>query len=240
MGRFTLLAALAAISLALPALAQTPGRDQAADSTLSVSGQGEARVAPDEATVRLGVTRQADRAQQAQELVNESATKILAAMGRLGIRPEDISTSQLTLFPVYAPQNPQREEEPKIVAYRASNIVSVRLTKLDLVGRVVDAGLAAGANQVEGVHFGLRNDLAAREQALKQAVAEARQKARTIAAALDVQLDRVIEVQESGVSIMHPMFTGGGLAMAREAAPTPVSPGQVEVRAGVTIRYRIR
>lgn len=118
----------------------------------------------------------------------------------------------------------------------------MRLDNLALIGPVVDAGLKAGANQLEGVHFSLRNELPSQEQALKQAVNEARTKAQAMASALNVGIVDVLEISEGGVSLVPrgdfamPMMTA---RVQSEMAPTPVSPGEIEVHASVTIRYRI-
>jgi uncharacterized protein YggE len=117
--------------------------------------------------------------------------------------------------------------------------VSVEVTNLSQIGPVIDAGLRAGANQVDGVQFRLKDDLPVREQALKKAIAEARRKAETMAEAMNVRLLGVQEISESGASVI-PRGEGGGFAtMAREVAPTPVSPGQIEVNVSVTVKYLI-
>jgi uncharacterized protein YggE len=224
--------------LAVPAAAQRP-MDRPEIPSLTVSGNGEVRVDPDEVTVRLGVTRQAQTAEAAQEGVNRVAQAILDALTKLGIPKDQIQTSQLTLFPVYAPQRPETPQEPRVVAYRASNTVSVRSTKLQQAGPIVDAALKAGANQVEGVSFGLRNDLPARERALRQAIEEARRKAEVMAQAADVRLGGTLQIEEGGVSIRPPIFSGGAMFARSAEAATPVSPGEVGVTASVTIRYRI-
>jgi uncharacterized protein YggE len=229
-----------AAALALPAFAQRDVQPRRDVPTITVGGNGEARVDPDEASVRLGVTRQADHARAAQEQVNAVATKILSAVTGLGIERNQIQTSQLTLTPIYSQPKPGTDEEPRIIAYRASNVVTVRVQKLDSVGAVIDAGLGGGANQVEGVSFDLRNDLPARQQALQQAVREAREKARTIAETLDVKLGSIQDVQEGGVSIRPPVAMTEGFALRAAAVSTPVSPGQVTVSASVTLRYRIQ
>jgi uncharacterized protein YggE len=116
----------------------------------------------------------------------------------------------------------------------------VELENLAQVGPVIDAGLRAGANQLEGVQFGIKNDLPVRQQALKQAVAEAHVKAESMAEALGVRLNGVQEASESGTSVA-PKYQSGGLAMVavRDGTPTPVSPGQLEVTATVTVKYFI-
>lgn len=229
---------LAALAVTTTTLAQRA--DAPPPSVLVVTGNAQILATPDEATVRLGIVRQANTAQAAQEQANVVAQEILAAIGRAGVNSQQIQTSRLVLTPIYAPRSPEAREAPRIVAYSASNSVSVRLENLSLVGPVIDAGLKAGANQLEGVRFGLRNDLPAREQALKQAVAEARSKAQAMADALKVGLLDVLEVSEGGVSLM-PMQETMSFARAAAApvADTPVSPGQLEVRANVTIRFRI-
>ena len=214
-------------------------RDQV-PPVIVVSGNAQIEADPDEATVRLGVVRQESSAQAAQEQANRAAQAILAEMTKLGIRPQRIQTSRLTLSPVYAPPRPESRDAPRIASYIASNIVSVELENLAQVGPVIDAGLRAGANQLEGVQFRLKNDLPVRQQALKQAVAEAHGKAESMAEALGVRLNGVQEASESGTSVAPKFQSGGFAALAvREGTPTPVSPGQLEVSANVTVKYFI-
>ena len=224
-----------------PVLALAQRTDVPPAPLIVVNGNAEIEAVPDEATVRLGIVRQAATAQAAQEQANTVGQEILNAITKLGIQQQRIQTSRLTLTPVYAPQRPESREAPRIVAYTAANIISVDVDKLNQIGPVIDAGLTAGANQLEGVQFRLKNDLPAREQALKKAVTEARQKAETIAEALGVRLGAVMEVSEAGVSVV-PVAAMGGFAEARVAslaAQTPVSPGQLEIRANVSVKFRI-
>lgn len=204
-----------------------------------VTGNAQVEADPDAATVRLGVVRQESTAQAAQEQANRIVQAVLGEVVKLGIPSQRIQTSRLTLTPVYAPPRPESKEAPKISAYSAANTVSIEVDNLAQIGPVIDAGLRAGSNQLEGVHFRLKNDLPVRERALKQAVTEARQKAETIADALGVRLGAVLEASESGLSIV-PKGQGGFVSLARaEAASTPVSPGQLEVSANVTVRFLI-
>ena len=233
-----------AFALAAHLAAQAPRpAAEAADIVpmLSVSGTGEARVAPDEATVRLGVVAQAPTARAAQEEVNRTANAVLEAIRKQGIKAEDIQTSGLSLSPLYSQGRPGAEEQaPRITGYQANNTVTIRVEDLTKVGPVIDAGLGAGANNLEGVVFGLRNDEAARAAALTDAVRKARAKAEALAQALKVQLTGILEVTEGGVSIYPPPIPKFGRAVAELATTdTPVSAGQVGVEASVTIRYRI-
>lgn len=239
------------VLLALIAITGIAGAEPEAEMpevpTLQVRGSAEARADPDEATVRLGVLAQEPTAREAQSRANEIAAGILSGLEELGISPSDIQTSELRLHPVVAsvpqsrPSRPEEPREPEIVAYQATNVVAVRLTDLARVGPAIDAGLAAGANRLEGVAFGLQNDLPMRQEALRLAVREARAKATAIAEALEISLGEVLEVSEGGVSVHVPRFSQGMVMMRAEAASaaTPVAAGQITVSAEVSIRYRI-
>jgi uncharacterized protein YggE len=208
---------------------------------ITVRGEGQVRVAPDEATVRIGILKQAPAAQVAQEQANTLANGILAALTKSGIPNNQIQTSRLTLSPVYAPRGNDINATPRIIAYQAANVVAVHLLDLTKVGAVIDASLSAGANEIQGVQFGLRDEVAATQQALKQAVSEAQRKAETIAEGVHAQLGPPMEIDENGGPIIYPRaeFESAMIRTAAAAAPTPVSSGEIEVRATVTIRYRI-
>jgi uncharacterized protein len=233
---------LAALALTAPLSAQPQERTppEPVVPVLSVQGSGSSRVDPDEATVRLGVLAQAPTAQAVMQQVNQTANAILAAVRKLGVPEKDIQTSELNLSPVYAQDRGDGGGEPRISGYQASNVVSIRLTKLDLVGPVVDAGLGAGANRLDGVVFGLQNDEAARADALTRAAAAARAKAAALAKALNVRLAGIVEVVEGGVTLFTPMrSTRMAMESMAMSADTPVSAGQVGVDASLTLRYRI-
>jgi uncharacterized protein len=234
-----IIAALALALTSLPLAAHEETATAPVVPVLSVQANGQARVAPDEATVRLGVLAQAPTARAAMDEANRSANAILEAIRKLGVLAEEIQTSELNLNPVYANEPMERGGEPRITGYQATNVVSVRLEKLDLVGPVVDAGLAAGSNRLDGVIFGLRNDEAARATALTRAAEAARIKAETLAKAMRLRLVEVIEVVEGGVSVFTPVYRRQAMAMDMAAESTPVSPGQVGIDASVTLRYRI-
>jgi hypothetical protein len=227
-----------ALALAAPLAASATGEEKDKEiPILTVSGSGTARVAPDEATVRLGVLAQAPTAREAQGQVNRSAQAVLDALHKLGVAPEQIQTTGLSLNPRYAQE--RSEEGPRITGYQAANTVSVRLDDLAKVGPAIDAGLAAGANNLDGVDFGLRDDDAAKAAALADAVRSARGKAEALARALKVRLVEILEVAEGGVSISPPPTPFRGRAMASAMVATPVSAGEVGVEASVTVRWRI-
>ncbi len=240
-------AVLTALS-SIPVFAQASAAsdDEKLVPSLTASGRAEASAEPDRAVVRFGAVAQAETASAAQKEVNKVMQAGVAAMKKLGIPEASLRTVGINLDPVYS-QPPRggadaaRPFVPKVVAYRASNTLQVELADITKVGPVIDAGVAAGANNVEGLSFQLKDDTKQRQEALRGAVREARAKADAIAAAMGVQLDSVLDVNEGGVNIIQPRMAFTGMAKIADASfETPVQPGQVRVEASVTIRYRLK
>lgn len=224
-----------AVGMLLAIAQRSEGPAPPLQPVLVVTGNADVLAVPDEAVVRLGILRQAPVAQTAQDQANAVAQEILAAIAKVGIPAKDIHTERLVLSPVYN----SRSADQRIASYNATNTVSIRLDNLALTGSVIDAGLKAGANQLDGVQFRLRNELPSREEALKEAVQEARGKAQAMADALHVSLAEVIEASEGGVSVSPRIESMVSARAAAQVVETPVSPGQLEIHASVTIRYRI-
>jgi hypothetical protein len=224
---------------ALLALPSTVLSQDASGPTITVHGLGTVEMDPDRARVSIGVETEAAGAREAQVETNRVANGILAAIRTLGIDPDDVQTSRVTLYPVYDDRRAETPSaRPTIIAYRAANTVSVDLDDLGRIGPVIDAAIEAGANRIEGVEFGLRDPSEARGRALRAAVADARSRAEAIAGALGVDLGPVIETIELGAGPPPvPYMVRAESSMVQES--TPVTPGKIPVTASLTIRYRL-
>lgn len=237
-------AALAALLAAAPAAAQDPTPRPAppgATSTIRVSATGEVQVAPDRAWVDFGLENQAPTAQAASEANAQVMERVIAALRRAGVAREEIETRDYNVFPDYAPGQPG-ETEPRIRGYRVTNVVTVRTDRVAGVGALIDAALAAGANRVHGVRFGLRDPQATRGRALRQAIERGRAEAETIAAGLGVRLGAVVDASTSFEPMRPmPMMREMAMDMAAQAvsAPTPVMPGQQTVTATISLVYAV-
>jgi uncharacterized protein YggE len=209
--------------------------------TLTVRGSGEVAAAPDQALVQLGVTAQSGRATDAQQQVNRIVGAILKAIEATGISREDISTTELTLGPVYERTNPSSAGQanfPRIVGYLATNVVRIEIHAINKIGDVIDAGIGAGANRLEGLSFGLKDDTLFRKKALQKAVLNAREKAEAIAEALNLRLVRILAITEEGIQTLRPQFRVQRMVSAA-AESTPVEPGRIQVGASVVLDYQI-
>jgi len=208
-------------------------------AAISVTGTAEVAAAPDRAMVSLGAVVENKQAQEAQKQIAQIMQRVIKDIKAQGIPEEKIRTAGLSLNPVYSHPTPragQEPEAPRIVAYRAANTVRVQVDDLEHVGGVIDAGIAAGANQLNSLAFDLRDDLKYRKQALQLAAQEARAKAEAIASALSLQLGEVLEIREEGAPAHYPVERR---MAAPSAAGTPIQPGQVQVSASVNLRLRL-
>jgi uncharacterized protein YggE len=185
---------------------------------------------------------QAKEAASAQKQVNRIVHDAITGIKALGIPEEKITTVGLSLWPVYSERHPKTGEqpaEPRIVAHRANNSIRVRVNDLTLVGEIIDAGVSAGANKIEGISFELQSDTEHRKQALFLAGQTARAKAEVIARAMNVRLVSVVEILEGGISVMRPLRGRGKMLAAAADVPTPVQRGEIQIGASVTVRYQI-
>lgn len=217
-----------------PAAAQEAAPE--ADRTLDVSADATVTRPPDRAVIRLAVETVARTARAASTGNAEAMTAVLDALDELGIPRDDVQTEAVSLSPRY--DRNDGSQEPTITGYHAVNRISVPVEDVDRVGAVVDAAVEAGANRVLGIQFELTDPESAYHDALEQAIAMARREAETAAAALGESLGPAIRVSTGGVRAPAPQGPVPEVMM-RAQASTPVQPGELEVRAIVSITYRL-
>jgi uncharacterized protein YggE len=220
----------AVILCAVPAAAQA----QAA-RMITMGGHGEVRATPDTAMLSAGVSTEAPTAAAALSANNSRMQAVMTAIKKLGVADKDIRTSNFSVSPQYANSN---SEAPRITGYQASNQVDVRLEDVSKLGTALDALVAAGANQMHGVSFLIRNDAELLSQARADAVAEARAKAETFAKAAGVSLGAILSISESGIEAPRPMYRMESVVVT--GARVPVAMGEQSVGADVTIVWEIK
>lgn len=193
------------------------------------------RVRPDEAHVNVGVVTTAATAEQTGAQNAEDSEAAIAELRKVLGSEADIHTTGYSLNPDYHYQ--PGGGSPTITGYTANNTVEVRIDDLKMVGKVIDAVTANGANTISGIQFTLRDERQVRAEALKQAALNARANAEAIAAALGVRVIGLASAETSEVQVPRPM-----MAMAREQkafATTPIEPGTIEVHAEVQVTLEV-
>jgi uncharacterized protein YggE len=215
--------------------------------TIAASASATESREPDQAEITLGVAAVGRTSAEAMDALNRQMDAVIRAVKGTNLPGLTTQTQQVSLYPQYEQPRPvpmgaepPPQQEPKIVGYMASNSVRVVVGDVRRAGAVVDAGVGAGANQIMGVRFTLRNDAEARVVAIRRAAAEARVKAQAIAEALGVRLGRVMSASTGNVQV-RPVYEKlmRGVAADAAVAPTPLEGGQVEVGADVTVEFEI-
>ncbi|MDO5530366.1 MAG: SIMPL domain-containing protein, partial [Paracoccus sp. (in: a-proteobacteria)] len=235
------MAAIAAAALgAAPALAQQ-GYHHAMSSgcmpgKLSVTGEGEARVAPDMATISLGVTTQADTADAAMEENSEKQNAVVEALAQSGVADSDIQTSGLMLTPMINYGN--QEAGPNITGYQAQNMVTVRVHDLAELGSVLDAIVQAGANELHGINFTREDSNGAEDQARMSAVEDAMNRAEVMARAAGRELGPILTMGEPPMPPVGPEPMMMRLeAASADSAGVPVSAGEISLMSRVAMEF---
>lgn len=234
----TILVSLVAFVLAAPAAAAQQRERLPRPPSITVSGEATIAAEPDQAQIDIGVTTQARNAPDASRENAERLARVLAEVKKHLGKTDEVKTSGYALNPQY--RYPQGGK-PEIIGYIANNIVRIKTAKLDDVGKLIDAAMQAGANNINRLVFTLKDEEAARLEALRQASAKAKTKAEAIAASLGLKVLRIASVSESERSF-QPILRQVPMARAEALAapaPTPVEPGTVEVRSTVTLTAEV-
>jgi uncharacterized protein len=225
-------------------------------STVSTSGTGTTKVKPDKFSVTVGVETNGTTAEEAASNNADLMAKVIAALKGLGIREDQISTSNYNVYPVYSQQEPVNvckvmEGYPippecyvsqEITGYKASNSVTVTLDAQGDIdaGKVIDASIKAGANNVNGVYFFIspEKQQEIRDSLIKDAIANARHRADVAASALGMQ---VSGVQSANLNdVYFPIYYGKSDAgLMSSGAPTQILPGEQEISTSVSVVFYI-
>jgi len=231
---------LASLLLAGAAAAQTAPIAApmiSSDGTLlSVSAQAEARQVPDVATLSTGVVTQASDANAAMRANAMQMDKVMAAIKAAGIADRDIRTSGISLNPQY---KYVENQSPSITGYQASNTVDIKVRDISRLGKVLDALVASGANQVNGPSFEIDQPEPVYDQARRDALEKAQARAQMYAKALGLKVRRIVSIDEGGgyrPPMPMPMMA---MARAKTESDTAVAPGETTLSANLNVVFEL-
>jgi hypothetical protein len=225
------LSAVAAQTAAIPVQTITGTR-------LDVVATGEVSRVPDIARISAGVVTTAPTASAALQENARRMEAVRAALRRAGIADRDIQTSSINLYPDYR-HDPQGSN-PQIIGYRASNELSVRFRDIANAGRILDALVAQGANQINGPMLTIDKPEQALDEARTKAVANARARAELYARAIGKQVGRILSISEGGSNYAPPpmaMMRMRGESMA--ASSTDVQPGEQTLTVALSVSFEL-
>ena len=228
-----LLAAAVMMTLPLAASAQqqpaTPRDLQ--QPTVVTSGEGVVQAVPDRAWITISAESRAPSPREAQRKNAEAMKPVQDRLRAAGVPDEAIKTTAYDLQPDWDYSNNRRV----LRGYVARNTIDARIDNVDRVGELLDIAVNAGATSVQNIRFDLKDRDKVEREALRLAVADARARATAAAAGAGMSVDRIIRIDEQGVSSPPiPLRRETFQADAAAAAP-PIAAGSMEVRAHVTV-----
>jgi len=236
MRRVTYLAVVM-LSLAMPALAQDTG-DIAKQPVLVTHGQASVKRAPDQAWVSIAAESRASASADAQRLNAEAMQAVTAALAKTGLPADAIRTTGYSLQPEIEYNNGRG----RVRGYVARNQVEVRVDDLKKLSAVIDAAGASGATSMAGLRFDLADRATVEREALRLAVQDAMTRARAMASGAGVNVGSIVRIddQYQASPPVYAMGAGGGARGMAAAVETPISAGELEIRAQVTLTVAIR
>lgn len=200
-----------------------------------VSGTGKAAAAPDRAKINLGITESATTIETAQERVNTKSETIINALKAAGAEEKDIKTTNYSINPIYSP------EGTRATGYSVSQNLDVEVD-VENINKIIDSATANGANLAGGIIFTLNDDKKAEleSEARKEAIANAKKKANSLANDAGIKLGRIVDVKET-FGVEPPIFLDSKIEEVEprnDTTTTNITPGENNIEVTITLSYQ--
>ena len=206
--------------------------------SVTVSGHGKVTVKPDTASLSLGVSVTASKANDALRQAATKADTLIKVLTSAGVSKDDIATSGVSLYPQY--DNTGRT----ISGYNASNSMTVTIRKLGDAGTIIDAAAALVGNEINigGISFYVNDTEAVLGAARAAAITNAKARADQYAGAANATVGAVMTISEVSSPVIGPIYYQNASADRAGATPssTPVSPGTQDLTIDVTVVYELK
>ena len=209
--------------------------------TISVTGEASVRVEPDRVSVAFSVVSRADSPDAARERNEQASAGALNRVRELGIEERRIRMETLRLQPrrEYDPETRQHRD----AGYEATRQMVVELDELALLPDLIAGMVQQGANRLRSVRYGLRDRGVPRNEALREALTDARDKARFMAGALDVEVGDVVRIRERNLDLSRPVVRAEAMTLDQGDArgdAEAYATGEIEISAEVQVVFELR
>lgn len=204
------------------------------NKVISVSGEGSVVVEPDQATINIGVETENAESTIAQENNAEKMMKIMKVLEKENISTNDIKTINYSIYPLTKYNEKTRESE--LYAYRVNNTLEITIKDIKQVGEIIDAVSSAGANKVNQINFTTSRSEELYLEALSMAIKNGQKKANQIGKAIGTTINQPSKIIEN-LGGYTPYRAYDNMMLKSESASTPISQGQIEIKASVNLEY---
>lgn len=236
--------ALAGCATAPMAMAQPPAMEHPMmppastiqpQTTITLTGQGSIKQAPDVAVISVGVQVEAKTAADAMSQQATQMNGVFAAVKAAGIADRDMQTGNLSLNPVYEYPNNAR---PRLTGYQAANSITIKVRDLKNLGKTLDAVVKGGGNTINGISFSVDKPEQFQNDARVEAIKDAAAKAELYAKAVGYKVARIVTISEYDYAPQPPMPVMMRMQdMAAEA--TPIAAGEVALTQTVNVVFEL-
>ena len=229
---------LGAAALAAPLAASVAkAAEQSAERRISVQASATVSAEPDLALISTGVVSEADTAREALDRNTLAMRRLIDGLKSAGLEARDIQTTSFNVEPRYEqPKSYDQPAAPKIVGYRVHNQVQITARDVGRLGEVLDRAVTLGANQIGGIQFEVSKAETLKDDARREAMANALRRAQLLTAAAGVQLGNVIRIEEQidqhGPSPMPYRMT--------KADAVPIERGTATLQATVNVTWELQ
>lgn len=215
----------------MPMYPYTPNEIRNKERKLHVNGSSRLSVQPDIATIHIGVISENADLQLAEQQNTQTVQEILSAFKQIGLNNHQIHSSHFNVHPISG----HNDNPPQVSGYRVTNEIRVTTNKIDQIGTIISLAIQHGANNINGLTFGLKNEQKWYEKALNNAVVDAISKAQSIATVLNVTIDstprKITEESRQPQPFMQTY------SVQSIAATTPIHPDEVVIEANVKVVF---
>jgi hypothetical protein len=232
-----------ALALTIAGCSLSPGRSASEASssttaTITVTGFGKARANPDRASLNVGVIVVEEDITRAVEESNEIIARITDAVMGLGVEEADVQT---TNFSIWGEEQWNRETGLRMEErlYRVESTIQINVNDTEKIGRILEASIASGANNIYGLNFGIQDPSSLAADARVRALDDAQQRAEYIAQELGVNLGEVQRAVDISGASMVPFFESTGYDMGGGGGAPPISEGSMTVSVSMEITFEI-
>lgn len=208
---------------------------------LWVSGEGTSKATPDVVLLSLGIEAESRTVAQAQKDAAQAMDAVMQALKANGVADKDIQTQRFSISPVT--QWIEDQQKQIITGYRVTNVVIAKIRQIDKAGPVIDAVAEAGGNltRIDNIGFSIDDPTPNYTDARAKAIEDARNKANQMANAAGIELGKLIYMSESTPYVPEVAIRDYAMkSLAAAPAPTPISPGELEIQVSVQMVYEIR
>lgn len=206
------------------------------ERTVTVSATGSASADPDHVAISTGIMTDGDTARDAMTKNTALMTKLIEGLKGAGITAKDIQTTAVNVNPRY--NNPRDGKPPSVIGYQVTNQVRILARDIKKFGEVLDLSISLGANQMHGISFEVSNAEVLKDEARKQAMANARRRAELYAQAAGASLGEVLTISEQVISAGPRPQVAARMSMQAEAVP--VEPGTQKLEVQVHVMWALK